>query len=292
MSNARISIPYVEFYITNVCNLACSGCNRFNNFDFRGFQKWADYKEVYQQWSQEVEPKSIAILGGEPLLNPTFMEWAQGISELWPKSQIRIISNAFQLDRVKNLYNLLETHRNIELWVGIHNKQHKKKIIDKVSNFLQHPLITVFDNSMPYQEKLTIVDKNNVQVTIEYNWWFHQGTVIKTPEHLTLHQSDVTTAHNNCHMKTCHHFVHGKLYKCGVVAVLPEFDQQHTLSLSSEDRKLLTSYQPLTVADSTEKKKQFIDNLTNPIDQCRFCPESYYGDMIHAEEKKELKIKT
>jgi organic radical activating enzyme len=291
MSNARLSIPYVEFYITNVCNLSCNGCNRFNNFDFRGFQKWTDYKEVYQQWSQEVNPASIAILGGEPLLNPTFMEWAQGIRELWPTSIIRVITNGFQLDRVKNLYSLLQKRKNIQLWVGIHNKQHKKTIIDKVSNFLQQPVTTKFNDSTPYQEKLIMTDSNNVTVTIEYNWWFHQGSIIRNLDQLNLHQSDPVKAHTNCHMKTCHHFVHGKLYKCGVVAVLLEFDQQHTLTLSAEDRVLMSSYQPLKITNTTEQKKQFIDNLTNPIDQCRFCPEVYHGDMIQAKEKKDLKIK-
>jgi hypothetical protein len=220
------------------------------------------------------------------------MEWAQGISKLWPKSQIRIISNAFQLDRVKNFYNLLETHRNIKLWVGIHNKQHKKKIIDKVSNFLQHPLTTVFDNSMPYQEKLTIVDKNNVQVTIEYNWWFHQGAIIqKESGRLGLHNSDMAKAHNICHMKTCHHFVAGKLYKCGVAAVLPEFDQQHNLDLTADDRALLYSYRPLEISDNIGVKKKFIDNIDQAIDLCKFCPEVYHGDQIWAQEKKHIKIR-
>ena len=46
-------LNYMEFYITNVCNLTCTGCNRFNNYKFKGFQRWADYKEEYTQWSKE-----------------------------------------------------------------------------------------------------------------------------------------------------------------------------------------------------------------------------------------------
>ena len=37
-------LDYCEFYITNVCNLSCNGCNRFNNYKFRGFQRWEDSK--------------------------------------------------------------------------------------------------------------------------------------------------------------------------------------------------------------------------------------------------------
>ena len=105
---------------------------------------------------------------------------------------------------------------------------------------------------------------------------------------MTLHNSDPVKAHEICHMKTCHHFVSGKLYKCGVVAVLPDFDRQHQLALSDADRALMTGYIPLEIIASDTDKLNFVDNLTNPIDQCKFCPESYNGVQIFAEEKKNL----
>lgn len=286
---SKITIPYVEFYITNVCNLACSGCNRFNNFDFKGWQRWADYAQVYKRWSEDVTPQSLAILGGEPLLNPTLLDWVDGLHQLWPTSTIRIISNGFQLPRVKNFYSVLKNTPNVELWVGIHNKQHKQKIIDNIEQFLTQPVTYKFDNSNQYQEKLYITDAQGVKVTVEYNWWFHQGSIVVNElGQKTLHQSSAEKAHTNCHMKTCHHFVHGKLYKCGVVAVLPEFDQQHELALSAEDRELLYSYQPLSVDATFDTKQTFVDNLSQSIAQCRFCPEQYHGQMIFAEEKKNL----
>jgi len=60
---SKIKIPYAEFYIINVCNLACPGCNRFNNYNFVGYQRWADYADVYAQWAKEfayfLEPKLL-----------------------------------------------------------------------------------------------------------------------------------------------------------------------------------------------------------------------------------------
>lgn len=285
----KLYIPYVEFYIINVCNLACPGCNRFNNYNFTGYQRWNDYAEVYQQWAQEVDIGSIAILGGEPLLNPTFMEWVQGIHQLWPRKKLRIISNGFRLDRQTDLYSVLKQHRNIELWVGIHNKQHKQEIVQKVKDFTQAPHTVNFNSDNAYQQYMIITDANGVKVKIEYNWWFHQGAIVKQDNALSLHQSDVVKAHNNCHMKTCHHFIRGELYKCGVVAVLPEFDQQHTLALSTEDRQLLTGYKPLQISHSWEEKQRFVNNLDQPIDQCKFCPEQYNGDQIWAQQKRDLK---
>jgi hypothetical protein len=286
---SKLRIPYAEFYIINVCNLACAGCNRFNNYNFTGYQRWSDYAEVYQQWAHEVDIGSIGILGGEPLLNPTFMEWVQGINQLWPCKKIRIISNGFRLDRHADLYPVLEQHRNIELWVGIHNKQHKSEIIQKVRDFGQAPHTVSFNTDNPYQQYMIITDAQGVRVKIEYNWWFHQGAIINQDSVLTLHQSNVAKSHDICHMKTCHHFIRGELYKCGVVAVLPEFDQQHLLELSTADRELMLSYRPLRLDDDVMVKQQFVSNLTQPIDQCKFCPEQYIGDQIFAQQKKDLK---
>ena len=39
-------LNYAEFYITNVCNLNCTECNRFNNYHFSGHQRWDDYSDV------------------------------------------------------------------------------------------------------------------------------------------------------------------------------------------------------------------------------------------------------
>ena len=284
----NLHIPYAEFYIINVCNLACSGCNRFNNYNFTGYQRWSDYADIYQQWAKQVDIGNIGILGGEPLLNPTVMDWIHGVNRLWPNRPIKIVTNGFRLDRYVNLYAVLEQHRNIELWVGIHNKQHKKEIVQKVLDFSQAPHAVSFNTDNPYQQHMIITDAHGVRFKLEYQWWFHQGAIVKTDGVLSLHQSDAKKAHDICHMKTCHHFIRGELYKCGVVAVLPEFDQQHPLALSTDDRELMKNYRALKITDSDTAKQQFVANLHQPIDQCRFCPEQYNGDQIFSQHKKDL----
>jgi hypothetical protein len=281
-------LEYTEFYITNVCNLTCTGCNRFNNYKFKGFQRWADYKEEYTQWSKELQINTIGILGGEPLLNVDFMLWLQGIRELWPTTNIRVITNGFYLNKIVGLYDYINSQKLTELWIGIHNKMHKEKILKNIENFLVGPLTYEFNKDNIYQQYMWVTDSNGVRLKVEYNWWFHQGAIVNTETGKTLHNSDITKAHNICHSKTCHHLMNGKLYKCGAVALFPEFDKQHSLELSSEDRELMNSYRPLSVTDSREIKANFINNLKNSIPQCKFCPEEYHGDQIFALEKKML----
>jgi organic radical activating enzyme len=285
----KFQIPFLEFYITNVCNLTCQGCNRFNNYKFAGFQRWSDHKEIYTQWATKLEIQKIGILGGEPLLNPDFMLWFNGIRELWPKSRLSVTTNGYRLNMIDGLYEFILAHKhNTHLAVGIHNKIHKQKIIDIVKNFLQSPIKFEFDNENIYQEHMIATDANGIQVRIDYNWWFHQGALIKDPNAMkfTLHQSDVKKAHDLCHSKYCHHFMNGKLYKCGAVALFPEFAKQYEITLSPQDHELMMSYQPLTIDDSDQRKQEFLNNLPNAIPQCRFCPEEYHGQQIYAEEKK------
>ena len=281
-------IEYVEFYITNVCNLACNGCNRFNNYKFKGFQRWADHQDEYKQWSKELQFGSIGILGGEPLLNTDFMLWLQGIRHLWSTTVIKVVTNGFYLNKVAGLYDFINSDRKTELWIGIHNKMHKEKIMHNIEQLLVGPLLREFNNDNPYQEYMWITDANGVRVKVEYNWWFHQGAVVQTETGKTLHNSNVNNAHQICHSKTCHHFMNGKLYKCGAVALFPEFNRQYNLELSLEDRELINSYVPLSISDSADTKRSFIDNLKNPIPQCKFCPEVYNGEQIFAMEKKSL----
>ena len=96
----------VEFYITNVCNLTCENCNRFNNHKFTGWQRWSDYADTYRRWSEYIELKNIVILGGEPTLNPTLPEWVVGLNEIF-NSGIQILSNGLQLKHNPSLYNAL-----------------------------------------------------------------------------------------------------------------------------------------------------------------------------------------
>ena len=81
----------VEFYINHTCNFGCTGCNRFNNYLFTGYQKWADYADIYKKWSEKLDIKSWVILGGEPTLNKDLVLYIRGIRELWPDSRGMLI---------------------------------------------------------------------------------------------------------------------------------------------------------------------------------------------------------
>ena len=74
-------------------------------------------------------------------------------------------------------------------------------------------------------------------------------------------------------MFKCYHFIKGALYKCGPVALFPEFDLQHNLDISAEDRNLINSYAPLQVEQYEQRGQEFLEQIDQVIPQCKFCPE-------------------
>jgi len=281
----------VEFYITNVCNLTCENCNRFNNHKFTGWQRWSDYADTYRRWGEYVNLKNIVIMGGEPTLNPTLPEWVVGLNEIF-NSGIQILSNGLQLKHNPSLYNALVNVKdsngfssgNIE--ISLHNPAHFDQIRNNIKSFLQ-PIneeygtaINVahkynWDNHSDNHAYYSARDVNNVLVRMHLANSFHDAAVYKNNQgQFTLHDSDPIEAHRGCGFAQykCYHFIRGQLYKCGPAALMPEFDQQHNLAISDQDRQLLNSYQPLTVDHWPDSAQQWLAKLDDPIAQCKFCP--------------------
>ena len=288
----------VEFYITNVCNLTCENCNRFNNHKFAGWQRWSDYADVYQQWSQYIELKNIVIMGGEPLLNPTLTDWVTGLSDIF-KCGIQILSNGLQLKSNDRLYQAL-AQTKIQgapvvgsIGISLHNLDHFEQIKNNILAFLGTPMQeygTAINTINPRDEHAyyALRDINNVFVRVHLSNSFYTAAVQPTPNgRFILHDSNPVDAHKGCgfHQYKCYHFIRGRLYKCGPVALFPEFDEQFDLDISDIDRKLLHSYKPLEIKHWPDRALKWLSKLDDPIPQCKFCPTAPNNTVIYPEVK-------
>lgn len=286
--NAPRHLSVVEFYITNVCNLACDNCNRFNNYDFKGWQRWSDHAGEYAKWAQHLQFDKIAILGGEPLLNPTLLEWCRGIRQLWPQSAIQIVTNGYQLNRVPGLYEVLQDNE-ILLHVTLHNDQEEEFVYGQIHKFLQGAEIKSRDDNKGI---VLFADHNRVGVWTKKEYKFVTSAIRQlSGGRLTLHDSDPHLAHKVCTFaqNKTYHFVGGKLHKCGPVALFGEFDRQHRLDISDSDRALLQSYLPFSADKFATHAEQIMEFLDQPLPQCKFCPESYQQQHIQAIPKGQRK---
>ena len=285
-----VTIPKVEFYINHTCNLTCKNCNRFNNHHFVGWQNFNDYKLELEQWANYVNIEQIVIMGGEPLLNPSLLDWVDGLNSLW-NTHVQILSNGTRLDKTKKLYDKLVGTRN---WLGIswHNRHHKDRLLAQISAFMTHP-IQLPDNindDLHTGDQLEFIDANGVKIIVWVQDEFGSAAVIRNSQgNLTLHNNDPEEVHPTCGFvqNKCYHMIEAKLYKCGPVALMPEFDRQHPLDISSDDRELLNSYTPLSVEEFEHRGEEFLKNIDRVIPQCKFCPVGWQGEpeLIYPEIK-------
>ena len=279
----------VDFYITNVCNLTCQNCNRFNNFNFKGWQRWNDYEDQYQQWGKLVKLNAITIMGGEPFLNPTLIDWVQGINRIFG-IEVQILTNGTRFRHAPDLYDALffkhDTRPHNHIGVSSHNPDQFEKLKEDILYFLKSP-VQIYPNGQEknlWNSDYLFVDRNNIVVNVYNVDTFHSSAINhvwkinpQIQKMFVLHNSDPFFAHQNCAFATfkSYHFIRGKLYKCAPVALLPEFDQQHALGISDSDRTLLNSYQPLSTDNFDTYQQEFFSKLDQPIAQCKFCPEKY-----------------
>ena len=249
--------PVVEFYITNVCNLSCRGCNRFNDLNFKGHQRWTEHAEAYEAWSKRLDIPRITIIGGEPTLNPDLELWASNLRRLWPDAVIMIQTNG-----------TYQRPEHLTFW---------GKYAVGFGLSLHDPATA---------ENLKERWKYHAGVVEAYT--FHQSTVIKQDDHHILHTSDPVKAFAACDMKHDHTMYQGKLYKCPAMSNLPDFDQQFDLRLDDRQRELLYSYKPLSADCSEEVLQQFSATKDTHIAQCEFCPQNIKWHSALGELKENL----
>lgn len=138
-----LHLDYAEFYITNVCNLNCAGCNRYNNFNFTGQHKWETAEHRYRKWSEILDLDEYTILGGEPTINPQVGHWITQLSKLWPLAQGKVITNGTLFEKLdRRLYDALaQTQGQTYMDVDVHNPSHRDWIVESTLNYLEGPVV-------------------------------------------------------------------------------------------------------------------------------------------------------
>jgi len=287
----------LEFYITNVCNLTCSNCNRYNNFHFRGWAAWDDYADNLRQWAQHVHVQHPVILGGEPLLNRDIVKWVHGLRELWPNSYgVQIQSNGTRIDKIPGLYEAMANGQGNWIGVSIHSLDDREELFARIRNFLQGRITMTQDSNHPMGSAYQFDDSNHVKVHVWNNNNFGTSNISKTAQGgYTVTRSDPIRAHDNCSFRKWknYHWINGKIYKCGPVALMPEFDRQFGLDLTDEERLVMHDYKGLSVEEWQQRGQDFLDHIDNPIAQCKFCPEvTEYAPITFENTKKSWRIES
>lgn len=118
---------------------------------------------------------------------------------------------------------------------------------------------------------------SNILIEIDRADQFHTAPLRYVGDsRFRVYHSDRELAHQVCMSKNCTHMMHGKIYKCHHVALLPVFMRQFDVDISEQDQALLHSYQPLTADSDSDHIANFFHDIQHSIPQCKLCPSQLY----------------
>jgi organic radical activating enzyme len=167
-NQSKAKIHYLSFHITNHCNLNCEGCYTLSNYHLDGHQLWKDYEKDVQGWSEKLSLDYWEIYGGEPTLNPTYLEWLSNLHALWPDAQGYVKTNGYTINKKNTkLYDLLEkTNGKIEIGISLHDVSRLPKVINDVKSFLKGDVsLSRYPNieDIPYSKQSWVSTYNRIK---------------------------------------------------------------------------------------------------------------------------------
>lgn len=198
-------INYLEHHIVDHCNLNCAGCSHFSPLAQPWFENIETFKKDFMQLAELTNQQVgvIRLMGGEPLLHPQVLDFLKLTRELFPYSQIQIVSNGILIPSMKQ--ELLEVCNDNDILICVSNYG---------LNINLHQTLNGF--------KWTRVDWKNELYNISLDLDGAQ---------------DPTRAFNNCdlHMYKWYYFQNGCFYPCCVCANIDYFNQYFNLNLECEN---------------------------------------------------------
>lgn len=235
---ANTSLPvidYIEIEITEFCNLNCKGCCDFSNlakeknfYDIDEFTK--DMKRITEIFSSV---NKIRLMGGEPLLNPELTEYIKVTRELFPLSDIRIVSNGLLIPKLDT--GTLAVIKEADCKFDISNYPPTRKMFTQIKAKLESAGIE-YDLGFPM------------------NFFFRN--ILEHPS------DDPAPAFNNCIFTHCHMLSHGKLSPCSYAHCTGRLNAEYGFDYPETDT--IDIYSDIT-------GEEIIKRFNAPHEFCKCC---------------------
>jgi len=239
VDNTKPRLNHIEIELCDGCNLNCKGCFQFSNL-VEG-KNPADYNAFVNDLKQLKDffwgIGKIRLLGGEPLLNSNFLMFVKAAREIFPDSDIRLVSNGLLIPSL-NKDDLAEL-KHCNCIFDISNYPPTQKIIDSITGCLKEAGV-LYTVSLP----INIFFKSLLSKPLE------------SPD----------TSFNNCIFTHCHALAAGRLAACTHQFYINRLNTAFDLNFpADEPDEVIDIYN--TLLNGWEINKIF----DNPRDFCRYC---------------------
>jgi organic radical activating enzyme len=249
--------------ITQVCNLSCQGCTNFSDLKHSGYITWAQGRGWLENWLTRIHISDFGIMGGEPLINPEWQQWVQGVRNLLPHAQIRFTTNGLLLSKYPDIVDFLNDVGNVVFKISVHvnNADLEDQIKQIQQNHAWHAVSEFGINRWK--------TGNNVRFQINRPQWFYK-TFLGDYHNMQPHNSVPEQAFEICVQQTCPLLHQGRIYKCSTSALTAKIVDR----FSTVDTKAWKPYWDSGIDSSCDHEQltKFINNFGKPHAMCGQCP--------------------
>jgi len=233
------TLRYLEFHLTDHCNLNCKGCAHFSPVaddwyaDIDLFIKDLDrLGELFRNI------RVMRLMGGEPLLHDKVIDFIEAARRRFPRSNIRLVTNGSLLDKMDQDFWRSCRRHNIDLDITVYPPVSRK-------------LRTIYSLGL----------RNRVIISVRRIAYFIAVMNFRG-------DSDPRRAFNTCRkLYYCPYLKDGKLYVCALAELVKYMNDKFNLSIPTGHH--------LDIHRSGVTGHQILNYLEKPIPTCRFCSEYY-----------------
>jgi hypothetical protein len=295
----KITTEFLDIPIIRSCNLGCVGCMTFSDHkNIKGTVNLDESIEWLNFWASKLNPKSITLFGGEPLLHPQFVDWALKVREIWGASPaVGVNTNGYYLNNLFDRVDELFQPGNIQsIIVSIQTGEDpylskveeniailKQKIIDF---YLTLPGVKTAEWYLWLDESETnkkqwfnlVVNGEGTQLGFtvcemyKLHWVSHYhgsgSTVVPVYDYTDQWYEE---NHGYCQAKKYLTLYRGELYKCPPVGVLEHTLDTFNLKDTPEWKPYLENYKSLPAFSSDQDISSWMETQKTPELICNMC---------------------
>ena len=244
LSDVRPVLRYMEYHDTDFCNLKCKGCghlaNKVRELEFAVPDKFRLSLEKLKEKFANITV--LRIMGGEPLLCKELYEYIDAAHEVFPYSQVKIVTNGLLYRNITA--RTIESIRKASAEIQITQYPPTRKIANEILSFCEeNGLKVLIDGPVKFFLRRILSDKNKSFRDI----WF------------------------SCRSRYCH-FLHGTVFfPCPRAWTQsdPKFRDVITKELLSESERNEYSYD--LTGDIADDGWDILMKFESPISVCSKC---------------------
>lgn len=228
-------MDYLEHHIVDHCNLKCAGCSHFSCLAEPWFEDIQDFTRDFDVLAQKTNQNvgCIRLMGGEPLLHPNYKEFLIIARQLFPYSNIQIVTNGILLPKYHDELVSICNNNNIQICISNYG-------------------LNINLNELLKDFKYKRIDDKNHLYNISFNL---QGCF------------DIIDSFNNCdlHINHWYYFQYGRFYPCCIAANLHYFEQYFNIEMCDWD------LEEVSISMHNNSILEIEQFLNKSIPLCKFC---------------------